>query len=189
MQVIFKLHGIACFVDHRSGSDSYRAVRVFLATAGMLIACASATAQEASELPGRLIGATATVTEVSSGLPFLARVDTGATSCSIHCEEFEIQDPHDNPKENIGKPVRFLVKNHDGGKEWVESKIADHVTVRTSNRQDERYKVPLKLKVDDVEKQVLVTLHDRENMRYPLLLGRNFLADDFLVRVSGDAEN
>jgi hypothetical protein len=35
-----------------------------------------------------------------------------------------------------------------------------------------------------VEKKVLVTLNDREQMKYPLLLGRNFLRDDFLVNVS-----
>jgi hypothetical protein len=54
----------------------------------------------------RLIGATTLVTEVTTGLPLPARVDTGATSCSIHCEAFEIKDADPNPKENIGKPNR-----------------------------------------------------------------------------------
>jgi hypothetical protein len=132
----------------------------------------------------RLIGATTTVTEVASGLPFAARVDTGATSCSIHCEKVEIKDEQKDPKENIGKPIRFLVKNKEGKAEWVESKIVDHVTVRTSSTEDERYKVQLKLRWEDVEKKVLVTLNDRQHMKYPLLLGRNFLRDDFLVNVS-----
>jgi hypothetical protein len=35
---------------------------------------------------------------------------------------------------------------------------------------------------------VLVTLNDREKMKYPMLLGRNFLADDFLVNVSLDGD-
>jgi hypothetical protein len=39
-----------------------------------------------------------------------------------------------------------------------------------------------------MEKKVLVTLNDRENMKYPLLLGRNFLRDDFVVNVSLDAD-
>jgi hypothetical protein len=138
--------------------------------------------------PVRLIGATTVVTEVSSGLPFPARVDTGATSCSIHCDALEIKNPHDDPRENIGKPVRFLVKNKDGDGEWVESKIVDHVKVRTSEREDERYKVRLKLRWEDVEKKVLVTLNDRQKMKYPVLLGRNFLRDDFLVNVSLEAD-
>jgi hypothetical protein len=132
------------------------------------------------------IGATATITEVSSGLPFDARVDTGATSCSIHCEALEIDDPSDDPKENVGKPVRFQIKNNDGQTQWIEAKIAGHVVVKTSEKKDERYKVQLNFRWQDVEKKVLVTLNDRQHMNYPLLLGRNFLRDDFLVDVTLD---
>ena len=82
----------------------------------------------------------------------------------------------------------LLIEPPEGKKEgeWIEAKIIDHVTVRTSEREDERYKVRLKLKVEDVEKKVLVTLNDREKMKYPVLLGRNFLRDDFLVNVALD---
>ena len=163
-----------------------------LTSVAMLIGLSFAGAEEDSEFDlgnVRLIGATAIVTEVSTGLPLPARVDTGATSCSIHCEAMEIEDADPDPKVNIGKPVRFLIKHQDGEAKWVESKIVDHVTVRTSEREDNRYKVPIKLRWEDVEKKVLVTLNDRQNMKYPLLLGRNFLRDDFLVNVSlGDAE-
>jgi hypothetical protein len=137
----------------------------------------------------RRIGPVTTVTEVSTGLPFPARVDTGATTCSIHYEEMEIEDAADNPEKNVGKRVRILVKNPDGEKEWINTKIVDHVTVRTTTDEDERYKVRLKLRWQDVEKRVLVTLSDREKMKYPLLLGRNFLRGDFLVYVDLDADH
>jgi hypothetical protein len=155
----------------------------------LLIGVATAAAddpREPEKPAARLIGATAVVTEVSTGLPLQARVDTGATSCSIHCKKLEIKDADPDPKVNIGKVVRFLI-DHTGSKrkaEWIEAKIVDHVKVRTAEREDERYKVSLKLRVEDVEKKVLVTLNDRDQMRYPLLLGRNFLRDDFLVNVS-----
>jgi hypothetical protein len=138
----------------------------------------------------RMIGATALVTEMSTGLPLPARVDTGATCCSIHCEKLEIKGADPDPKVNIGKRVRFLIEPPEGKDkgEWIEAKIVDHVTIRTSEREDERYKVRLKFKVDDVEKKVLVTLNDRDKMKYPVLLGRNFLRDDFLVNVSLDGE-
>jgi hypothetical protein len=135
----------------------------------------------------RVIGATTVVTEVSTGVPLPARVDTGATSCSIHCEALEIEDPHPDPRKNIGKPVRFLVKYGESEGKWVESKIIDHVIVRTSEREDERYKVKLRLRWEDMEKKVVATLNDRQKMKYPMLLGRNFLRDDFLVNVSKDA--
>jgi hypothetical protein len=159
-----------------------------LASLLTFIGGAWAVAEEAAEPKQpiiRLIGATTIVTEVSTGLPLPARVDTGATSCSIHCETFEIKDADPDPKVNIGKPVRFLIKNKEGEEgEWVEAKIVDHVRVRTSESEDERYKVSLKLRWEDVEKKVQVTLNDRQSMKYPLLLGRNFLRDDFLVNVS-----
>jgi hypothetical protein len=137
----------------------------------------------------RLIGATTVVTEVTTGTPLPARVDTGATSCSIHCLAMEIKDPAADPRENIGKPVRFLVKKSDGKDLWVESKIVDHVKVRTSESEDERYKVRLSLRWEDVEKKVIATLNDRQHMKYPMLLGRNFLRDDFLVNVSLDSKD
>lgn len=164
--------------------------RMRVAVLASLLLSASAAAAWADEtaesnLPAaRVIGATAVITEVSSGLPLPARVDTGATCCSIHCDAVEIKDPDPDPRVNIGKVVRFLIKHKQGEGEWVESKIVDHVTVRTSESEDERYKVRLKLRWEDMEKKVLVTLNDRQKMKYPLLLGRNFLQDDFLVNVS-----
>ncbi|MEX0613584.1 MAG: RimK/LysX family protein [Pirellulales bacterium] len=153
-----------------------------------LIGGALAVAEEAAEPKEpsvRLIGATTVVTEVSTGVPLSARVDTGATSCSIHCDAMEIKDADPDPKVNIGKPVRFLIKHKDSDEgEWVEAKIVDHVKIRTAEREDERYKVSLKLRWEDVEKKVHVTLNDRQSMKYPLLLGRNFLRDDFVVNVS-----
>jgi hypothetical protein len=134
------------------------------------------------------IGPVTTITEVSSGLPFPARVDTGATTCSIHYEAIEIENPAKNPEDNVGKRVRVLIKNPDGDEEWITTKIVDHVTVRTSTNDDERYKIQLNLRWQDVEKKVLVTLKDREKMKYPLLVGRNFLRGDFLVDVNLEAD-
>lgn len=137
--------------------------------------------------PVHILGATAIVTEISSGMQFPARVDTGAMSCSIHCDAVEIQRASVNPKENIGKHIRFRTKGADGKPKWVQTKVADFVIVRTADRDEERYKVALRLRCNDVEKNVLVTLNNREKMSYPMLLGRNFLRDDFLVNVSADS--
>jgi hypothetical protein len=148
----------------------------------------SAASSEVIKTEPRMIGATTTVVESSSGFPFPARVDTGATSCSIHCETFEIKNPAPAPKDNVGKPVRILLKNPDGEENWIETKIVSHVRVRTSEQADDRYKVRLKLRTQDVEKKVLVTLNDREKMKYPVLIGRNFLRGDFLVDVDLDGD-
>lgn len=140
------------------------------------------TANEKEKL---IIGATADITEVSTGIVFPARIDTGAKSCSLHVEKIEIDDESPDPLENVGKPIRFLVKNHDGDSAWIKTEIVGRVRIRTAatNKFDRRYKVSLNLQFKDFQKVVTVTLNDRAAMVYPLLIGRNFLRGDFLVDV------
>jgi hypothetical protein len=129
------------------------------------------------------LGSTEMVTEDSSGLPFRARIDTGAHTCSIHYDDMIIEGESDKPHENVGKPVHFLLKNSRGQSEWITAKIADYVQVRTSERSSGRYKVRLSLSCRDVSKDVLVSLNKRDHMDYPMLIGRNFLRGDFVVAV------
>lgn len=133
----------------------------------------------------RVIGPTATVAEVKTDMQFKARVDTGATSSSVHVEEYEIEDAAPEMADNVGKKIRFRITNQDGESEWLQSKIAEVTLVKTSVDQQERYKVRLTLRLHEVKKRVLVTLNDRSHMKYPMLLGRNFLKGDFVVDVEG----
>lgn len=132
-----------------------------------------------------VIGPTATVAEEKTDMQFHARVDTGATSSSVHVEEYEIEDEAPEMADNVGKRIRFRITNQDGESEWLESKIARVTVVKTSVDQQERYKVRLTLRLHEVKKRVLVTLNDRSHMKYPMLLGRNFLKGDFIVDVEG----
>jgi hypothetical protein len=139
------------------------------------------------------IGATATVTEATSGLPFSARIDTGATTCSIHALKWEIDNPGKRPALNVGKPIRVLIANEKGDEAWVDAVIAARVRVRSSVQDEDdyhgRYKVLLPLEYNGVKKEVLVTINDRTNMEYPLLVGRNFLRGDFVVDVDVDNQD
>ena len=120
---------------------------------------------------------------MKSQITYHARVDTGAKSCSIHTEEVIIEDAADSMEDNVGKSVRIKLKNKKDDSEWVEAKINRLVRVKTSERAEKRYGVSLILARNDVEKEVSVTLTDRSEMIYPLLLGRNYLEGDFVVDV------
>lgn len=148
---------------------------------------ASAQQEVASVTPRvvekRIIGPTAIVAEAESELDFRARVDTGAMTSSVHVEEWAIEDESTDMSENVGKKIRFRMKNHKGESQWLESRIEEIGVVRTSEQEEVRYKVLLTLLWNDVKKQVLVTLNDRSHMKYPMLLGRNFLEGDFVVDV------
>jgi hypothetical protein len=144
--------------------------------------------ESVSILHKHIIGGTATIEEASTGIPFSARIDTGAKTCSIHVEEMEIKDESPRRLQNIGKSVRFRIKGENGKSDWIEREIVAAVRVKSSvfknGEFDSRYKVRLALRWNDVEKEVLVTLNDRTDMMYPLLIGRNFLRGDFLVDVA-----
>lgn len=138
------------------------------------------------------LGATTTVTELTSGFELEARVDTGAQFCSIHCDAIEIPTPSDEPLDNIGKTVRFQIHDKSGQSVWIESRLLDHSKIRTADKTGGRYFVELPLRIEDVEAKVQVNLNNRSGMRYPFLVGRNFLRGRFLVDVrqaKGDLES
>jgi hypothetical protein len=147
------------------------------------------TPENAPEVAKRIIGATATIMEKQSELLFRARIDSGAKSCSLHVEDYKIEDEAEEMRDNIGKVVRFHIKNGNSESHWLEAKIAGYVIVKTAAHRERRYKVPLTLRWKDVEKTVLVTLNNRDKMEFPLLLGRNFLMSDFVVDVEMDNDD
>lgn len=138
----------------------------------------------------QLIGATALVTEQTSGIDFRARVDTGASSCSMHVEELILEGgPAEDPDDDVGKEIRFRIINSLGESHWIRSKVSRVVAIRTSDsRREIRYKVFLTLRRNGFEKRVLVNLNDRSHLEYPMLLGRNYLRKDFLVDVDLDKD-
>lgn len=165
---------------------------ILAALAFGVLGCAMNVQGKDSEPKGqkRVIGATATLSEVKSGLSFPARIDTGAETCSLHVEKIEIQDKTAKRVRNVGKTVRIFLKGSDGKTQSIDAIIASAVRVKSSalkgGEYDHRYKVRLTLQWKDFRKEVLVTLNDRTDMEYPLLIGRNFLRGDFLVDVEKD---
>lgn len=134
-----------------------------------------------------VLGATAEFMEMESGFVYTARVDTGATTCSIHATQVEVDGGKKSMLKNIGKEISFELESPDGKKKQrVTTTIADTVRVKTSNddKIERRYKVWLTLKQGDIKRRVHVTLNDRSHMEYPLLIGRNYLCGQFVVDVS-----
>jgi hypothetical protein len=147
-----------------------------------------------TELPP--IGAATTVTELTSGATLSARIDTGATMCSIHCEEI-LPPEHDEPvdgdhkldedaRDDVGRLIRFRIIDEAGESHWIETRLVDVTYIRVGNKPRLRYCVNLPLRIAGVEATVLVTLNNRDRMKYPFLVGRNFLKDRFVVDVRAD---
>jgi len=96
-----------------------------------------------------------------------AKVDTGAETCSLHATDITVN----------GRYVSFkaLGKQH-------RLKLIDIRSVKSSNGYDNlRPVVALTVHFAGKRERVEFTLTNRGSMKYPVLLGRNYLADDFLV--------
>ncbi len=130
-----------------------------------------------------IIGETALVEVTELGQSLLARTDTGARTTSINAVDVVIKDASEEEKENIGKSVSFNVINADGESFALESKISGVVHVRNAQGSETRYQVPLTLNWGGVSKTIDVNLRDRSAMTYKLLLGRDWLAEEFYVDV------
>ncbi len=109
------------------------------------------------------------------GVP--AKIDTGARTSSLHgevLEEFERDGE---------KFIRFAV---DFQQQHVRQVCeAVHVDVRgiTSSNGETQYRYVIKtpLKIGDVEFRAEISLADRRDMRFPMLIGRSSLRRRFVV--------
>ncbi len=111
-----------------------------------------------------------------------AKIDTGAYTSSLHCHHIE-------RIEKEGKPfVRFnlLDPSHEiYNDKLFELPIYKSKTVKSSNGQtEERFIVKTKVRIMEKELNAELSLTDRSEMRYPVLIGRKLIKGHFIVDVS-----
>lgn len=103
------------------------------------------------------------------------KIDTGAYTSSIHCKDIEEVD-------GVLK-CKFLDDTHPNynGKEFSFTNY-DVVYVRSSNGQvDVRYSIDSNIKIFNKVYKISLSLSSRDDMRYPVLIGRKFLTKKFIV--------
>lgn len=114
------------------------------------------------------------------GFRLKAKADTGARSSAIDCAEI-VELPDDR--------VRFTVRLDRKRNKFItlEANILARKKVRSSiGRPTNRFFVETKLRLAGMEKRIVVSLVCRKRMIHRLLLGREALADHFIVDPSVD---
>ena len=110
-----------------------------------------------------------------------ARIDTGAETSSIHAENIQLI-------EKDGKRwVRFTLENPQSGATIpLERRLHRRILVKTKAEgvKDRRYVVRMWVTLGDRRVWLDVSLSDRDDFEFPLLIGRNMLVDNFSVDVS-----
>lgn len=113
-------------------------------------------------------------------LVFPARIDTGAEGTSVHATEI-------TPFERDGERwIRFNLRDPRTGKSaTLERKEAGRVRVKKlDDSVDRRAVVIMTLTLGKISQATEVSLTDRSNFEFPLLVGRNFLKGVAVVDVS-----
>ena len=112
---------------------------------------------------------------------FEARIDTGAETSSIHAEDIQLL-------EKDGKRyVRFSLQNPESGEKiQLERRLHRRIVVKQNvdAPPDRRYVVRMWVTLGATRTWLDVSLSDRDDFEFELLLGRNMLMDDFVVDVS-----
>lgn len=124
-----------------------------------------------------IIGAIEPVRLIPSDLVRKARIDTGATTTSIDAADVQ-------PFERDGKRwVSFRM----GGIEdapLIKRPISRIVQIKRHGKaSQDRYVVKMRLILGERSQVVEVSLTDRSQFIYPILIGRNFLRDYYIVDV------
>lgn len=108
-----------------------------------------------------------------------ARIDTGAKTSSLHCSYINISD---DKKYVFFKLLDKRYKEFDD--KIYKSKIVDFINVRSSNGISEnRVVIETNIIVFDKIYKTKFSLRNREKMTYPVLLGREFLKNGFVVDI------
>lgn len=110
-----------------------------------------------------------------------AKVDTGAYGNALHCHEMEVveEDGVDKLRFKVLDPSHPMYKD-----EYFFSDSFRVKEVKSSiGKKEKRYVVKTKIRIFDKSYKTEFSLTNRKKMRHPILIGRKFLSNKFLVDV------
>ncbi|HMA90540.1 MAG TPA: RimK/LysX family protein [Burkholderiales bacterium] len=151
-----------------------KARRGFLAQAGFLLAAAFG-ARDAGAAGAAVIGWVEPV-QVEDKLVVDAKIDTGADIPSLDAQDLKIT------RRGRKEWVSFWTKDRDGQRVDFEREIYRYVDIERAGGQNEkRPAVVLTLCLGNVRREVVINLVERSTLKYPMIIGRSFLQNKFIV--------
>ena len=111
-----------------------------------------------------------------------AKIDTGAYTSALHCKDINI-------KQINGKDVLYFKLLDDTHSEYNEQehRFEDFIqkNIKSSSGEVElRYIIKTLLVIGTKRIRTTVSLTDRGNMRYPILIGRKMIKNKFIIDVA-----
>jgi hypothetical protein len=108
----------------------------------------------------------------------VAKIDTGANTTALHCQHVRV--------ENGVLYFRLLDESHPeyDDHEHRFEEFEEKLIKSSFGQQEMRYVVRTRIKIGKRIIRSIISLSDRANMRYPVLIGRRLLKNRFNVDVS-----
>jgi hypothetical protein len=113
-----------------------------------------------------------------------AKIDTGAYTSSLHCHHIEAYDHKGTPyvKFNLLDPTHETYND-----KLFKLPIHARKSIKSSNGStEERYIIKTNVRIADKELDIELSIADRSEMKYPVLIGRKLLSGHFLVDASAN---
>lgn len=112
----------------------------------------------------------------------IAKIDTGANYCTLHCHHIDIQ-------EREGKQTLCFTLLDPSHPRYKDKTIRFPQFIEKSIKNsfgdtEKRFLIKTSIRILGRRISTWVSLTDRGNMRYPMLLGRKILRNKFIVDVS-----
>lgn len=112
-----------------------------------------------------------------------AKVDTGADSNALHCDDIEIEDG------NVSFTLLDEIHPSYHGKRMTLPLYKLKKVKSSNGTVQERPSVKVTVNFFGKKYKSVISLTNRADMKFPMLLGRRFLKDKFLVDVAKEYLN
>lgn len=108
------------------------------------------------------------------------RVDSGATTSSIHCSRVRLI------KEGDDTTLRFYLDTKKGAPQQSFSvkDFKETIVRNSSGKEEKRYVIKTQIRLFGKKIRAEFSLANRRKMSYPILLGRKLLKNRFIIDVS-----
>ena len=107
------------------------------------------------------------------------KIDSGAYTSSIHCSE--ICEISTNKKSVI--KFKLLDSSHPqfNKKDFIIEEYSSKIVKSSNGISEKRYLIKTKIILFNTEFPIYLTLSERSDMKFPVLLGRKFLNKKFVI--------
>jgi hypothetical protein len=106
-----------------------------------------------------------------------AKVDTGAYTSSLHCENITLNN-------DTAKPTLYFTIKQDVVRTFMFEEFTQKKIKNSFGEMEERFVIKTIVRIGKKKIWSAISLSKRDNMRYPVLLGRKLLKGKFLVDVN-----